>query len=217
MTTRIACLHTADSNVAVFEAARAALGADVALTHTVRPDLLAAAEAAGGLTSEIARRTADALRDLRAGADVVLLTCSTLGAAVDDPALHDMPLDGPPLLRVDAALARAAVQNGGRVVALVAVETTVQPTRAIFEAAAEATGATVEIRLVPDAWAAFKAGDHGRYLELIARAADGALREGATRVALAQASMAGAAQRTTALPRPLTSPAAGLEASVAAA
>ena len=48
----MACLHTAQSNVAVFEAA---CPDGVQLSHAVRPDLLAAAEA-GGLTPAIAAR-----------------------------------------------------------------------------------------------------------------------------------------------------------------
>ena len=41
---RIACLHTAESNVAAFEAA---CPEGMRLSHAVRPDLLAAAEAGG--------------------------------------------------------------------------------------------------------------------------------------------------------------------------
>ena len=74
---RIACLHTAECNVAIFEAARPD---GVSLRHAVRPDLLAAAEA-DGLTPDIAAATAEALAALRDGADAVLLTCSTLGPA----------------------------------------------------------------------------------------------------------------------------------------
>ncbi len=55
---RIACLHTAESNVAIFEAARPD---GVRLRHAVRPDLLAAAEAEG-LTPEIAAATAPTRR-----------------------------------------------------------------------------------------------------------------------------------------------------------
>jgi len=73
---RIACLHTAASNAAVFDAA---CPAGVTLSHAVRSDLLAAAEVAGGLTTEIALETAAALRRLEG--DRVLLTCSTIGAA----------------------------------------------------------------------------------------------------------------------------------------
>jgi len=59
---RIACLHTIGANVAVFDAAAAPLGLTV--EHAVRDDLLKSAEAAGGTTPEIDRRTADALLEL---------------------------------------------------------------------------------------------------------------------------------------------------------
>lgn len=210
----IACLHTAQSNVAVFEAARASLGlAAGALRHEVRPELLAEAERAGGLTPKIKARTGEALLALCDGADAVVLTCSTLGPAAQAVA-DAAPV---PVLRADAALAEAAVRGGGRVVALCAVETTLGPTRALFEGAARATGAEVEVRLVPGAWAAFKAGEHDRYLAMIAQAADAAARGGASRVALAQASMAGAAAPGTTTPPPLVVPAAALRAAVAAA
>jgi hypothetical protein len=74
-TMRIGCLHTADSNVAVFDAAAQALGpARPVLNHEVRADLLLAAEQAGGLTSDIADRTRAALLALCEGNDVVVLT-----------------------------------------------------------------------------------------------------------------------------------------------
>ncbi|AWN48379.1 Asp/Glu racemase [Methylobacterium terrae] len=210
---RIACLHTFDSNAAVFEEALRATGlAGVSLQHTVRADLLAAAEREGRLTSDIAEETVAVLRGLSAQADAVLLTCSTLGPAAE-AAAPDSPV---PVLRVDAALAAEAVKAGGRVVVLCAVETTVEPTRHLFEAAARATGAAVSVEVVPQAWAAFKAGDPERYRELVARAAGAAKAAGATRVALAQASMAGAAALLPETERPLTSPTVGLAAAVAA-
>ncbi len=210
---RIACLHTAESNVAVFETARRDLGlGDVMLHHEVRADLLADAEQAGGLTPEIAARTAEALRTCCDNADAVLLTCSTLG-----PAIANAAAKAPPILRVDAALAEDAVRNGGRVVVLCAAATTLAPTRALFEAAARRIGADVEVRLIPGAWAAFKAGDQEGYHALIVQAADEATAEGASSVALAQASMAAAAKLSQAARPPLTCPAAGLAAAVSAA
>jgi len=213
--TRIACLHTVDSNASVFDEALAATGlTGIHLHHTVRADLLAAAERQGRLTPEIAAETAALLRGLSAEADAVLLTCSTLGPAAE-AAAPDAPV---PILRVDEALATEAVKEGGRVVVLCAVETTVEPTRRLFEeAAARSTGATIEVRVVPQAWAAFKAGDRDRYRDLVAEAAGAARAEGAARVALAQASMAGAAARLPADTRPLTSPTVGLAAAVARA
>ncbi|CAH2602168.1 Asp/Glu racemase [Rhodovastum atsumiense] len=210
---RIACLHTIESNVPVFDAALRASGlVGVELHHVVRADLLADAERAGGLTPDIAARAADALRALCAGADAVLLTCSTLGPAAA------MAAEGAlvPVLRVDAALAAEAVRQGGTVVVLCAVETTVEPTRRLFETAARATGARVVVQVVPDAWDAFKAGQRDRYLEMIARAAGEALRAGATCVALAQASMAGASDLLPVGQRPLNSPLVGLVAAAAA-
>lgn len=63
--------------------------------------------------------------------------------------------------------------------------------------------------LVPGAWALFKAGRFREYHELIAEFADREFVEGADAVALAQASMAGAANLTKRGP-PLTSPSASL-------
>lgn len=213
MTRRIACLHTTASNVEVFEAAARDLDLrdTVTLAHTVRSDLLEEAEKAGGLTAEIAERTRAALLALCDGADAVLLTCSTLGPSIE--ALSGLAV---PILRVDEALAEQAVQDAGKVVALCAVETTLEPTRTLFERVARRTGAHVEARLVPGAWVAFRGGDRDRYLAIVADAADRAVREGASKVALAQASMAGAAGLTRNGEQPLTSPAVGLQAALKA-
>jgi hypothetical protein len=120
-------------------------------------------------------------------------------------------------MRVDAALAAEAVKGGGRIVVLCAVETTVEPTRRLFEAAIRGTDATMSVEVVPGAWAAFKAGEQDRYLKIIADAVTAAMRAGATRVALAQASMAGACGLGDAADRPLNSPVAGLIAAADAA
>jgi len=59
---RIACLHTAASNISVFETAAKALGIGAGvLRHEVRADLLAAAENAGHLSADICASTASAL------------------------------------------------------------------------------------------------------------------------------------------------------------
>ena len=220
----IACLHTAAGNVAVFDAA---CPPGAVLRHTVREDLLRDAEAAGGLTEAITARTAAALEALAVpGIDAVLLTCSTVGPGAARARAAR------PVLRVDAALAAQAMRGGGHVVVLCAVETTVEPTRALFaEAAArlaEATSpqpaagisarpaATFEVRLVPGAWAAFRAGDPARYHALVAEAAEAAFAAGASEVALAQASMSGAVALCRGRP-PLASPEVGLAAALAAA
>ncbi|WDZ78567.1 aspartate/glutamate racemase family protein [Ensifer adhaerens] len=207
----ISCLHTADSNVAVFENAARELGLSGAnLRHTVRADLLRAAEEAGGLTGDIAQQTAAVLSALAAEADAVLLTCSTLGPSVMKAGVATTV----PILRVDAALADKAAATGGKVVALCAVETTIAPTTALFAEAARRSGAALEVRLVEGAWSLFKSGHRDSYLAAIAQAAEAAYVDGASIVALAQASMAGAADHVRNGPRPLSSPAAGLESAM---
>ncbi|SHE97144.1 hypothetical protein SAMN02745157_1344 [Kaistia soli DSM 19436] len=211
---KIACLHTHESNVAGFDVAAAELGLPSGLLlHVVRPELLAEAEKCGGVTDEVSRRTAEALLALAEGADVVLLTCSTLGSAADMAAAEASV----PVLRADAALAAEAVAAGGLVVALCAVATTIAPTTKLFAAAAAWTGATVDIRMVDGAWDLFRAGRREDYLTVIAAAADASYRDGASLVAFAQASMAAAASRVTAGPKPPSSPLAGLRQAVAAA
>lgn len=206
---RIACLHTAAVNIAQYEdAARALALPEGALRHTLRADLLEAAGGAGGMTAAIGAATRDALLALTAGADAVLLTCSTLGEAAEGAA-HRAAV---PILRTDAALAMMAARNGGRVVALCAADTTLGPTSRLFAFAAVRTGAQVETRLIAGAWARFLAGDQDGYLDAVAAAADAAIENGADAVALAQASMTGAAARATRRPAPLCSPAAGLAA-----
>jgi hypothetical protein len=210
---RLVCLHTADSNIAVFDAAARAVGSPtLELTHVVHADLLAAAERDGGLTEAVAAQTQAVLLALSSGSHAVLLTCSTLGPAVDDTlAKQCAPI---PVLRIDAALAQRAVASGGKVVVLCAAPTTLEPTTSLFLQAATGTAAHVDVQLVSGAWDLFKAGDSAAYLATVAAALDSAYANGADIVALAQASMAGAAERVTRGATPLTSPQAGLLAAI---
>lgn len=212
---RIACLHTAESNIVIFETAARALGIALdVLHHEVRADLLAAAEDAGGLTPEIAASTRLALLSLAQRADVVILTCSTLGACVDIEIATTSPV---PILRADGAMASqavAAANADGKIVVLCAVETTVEPTSRLFLQAAQPSGVTVEVQLIDEAWAMFKAGELNQYLSIIAKAAHRAYAEGASVVALAQASMNGVVALMLTGPLPFSSPTAGLSAAL---
>jgi hypothetical protein len=198
----LACLHTAESNAILFEAAAAALpGGALTLTHRVRPDLLR------DPTPATLAEAAALLCALAEGADAVLLTCSTIGGAAaraKDAAC--------PVLRADAALAEAATRRGGLVEVLYAAPTTEGPTRAVFEAAAARTGAQVRLHLVEGAWSLFLAGETEAYHAAIARMA----RDLPGRVVLAQASMAGAAALMPEAP-PLTVPAISVMAAARAA
>jgi hypothetical protein len=198
----IACLHTAESNAPLFEAAASALpGGALRLTHRIRPDLLREP------TPATLAEAAALLRELTQGADAVLLTCSSIGEAATLVASAPCPV-----LRADAALAEAATRAGGLAHVLYAAPTTRAPTQAIFEAAAARTGATLDLRLVEGAWDLFLAGDLPAYHARIAAAAEGL----PGRIVLAQASMAGAAALMNEAP-PLTVPAVSVMAAARAA
>jgi hypothetical protein len=198
----IACLHTAESNTALFDAAAAALpGGAITLLHRVRAELLRRPDAA--TLAEAARE----LEEMGRAADAVLLTCSTIGAAAGLARGARVAV-----LRADAALAEAALRAGGEVTVLYAAPTSEEPTTTLFRAVAERHGATAHIVMVPGAWALFLAGDFPGYHARIAEAARGAH----GRVALAQASMAPAAALLAGAP-PLTVPGTGVMAAARAA
>jgi len=205
---RLGCLHTAAGNVAVLERA-AGEHPGLALHHDVRPELLVAMIAASGLTPSIVHDVRRALERLASACDVVLLTCSSLGAVADEMAKAAPK----PILRIDRALAAAAVADGGRVVVLCTAPTSVEPTGRLFRKAASGTDARIDMRLLPDAWALYCAGDSAGYRRRVADAVADALDDGAARVALAQFSMADAVAPSA---RVLTSPSIGLAAAMAA-
>ncbi|MDL2407666.1 aspartate/glutamate racemase family protein [Rhizobium calliandrae] len=210
----IACLHTAESNIAIYEGAAKQLGLPTdCLLHHVRADLLFAAERAGGLTPEIEAETAAVILRLAQDADAVVLNCSTLGPAASLAADRCEV----PIVRADCALAEYVGKSCGKVTVLCTTETTIAPTTELFEEAAKTTGAEIDVRLIYGAWVLFRAGKQEAYLAGIAEAAEAAYREGAKTVAFAQASMTGAAALLADdYPRPLASPTAALQAAMTA-
>ena len=182
----ITLLHTAQSNVALFDEALIALGLGdrLGLVHVVRPDLLLRVQADGGLTEAVVGQTVDLLTTLALDAQGVALTCSSLGPAVDRLSSARVPV-----IRADAALASAVVFGGGTVAVLYAAPTSKDATGQLFSRAAQATDARIDLRYVAEAWDAFLAGDLAAYVTLIQEEIRRAERSGADRIALAQASM----------------------------
>ncbi|MEZ2220594.1 aspartate/glutamate racemase family protein [Rhizobium sp. RCC_161_2] len=211
---KIACLHTAESNIPIYEDAARELGLPAgALHHHVRADLLLTAERLGGLTTDITTETAHVLLHLAQEADAVVLNCSTLGPAAS-LAAGKSPV---PVIRADDILAERAVKAGSKVIVLCTVETTIDPTTRLFEDAAKKTGADIDVRLIEGAWALFRAGEQEAYLTSIAEAVGVAHREGAKTVAFAQASMTGALRLLSGSAlQPMTGPLVALEAAMTA-
>lgn len=152
-----------------------------------------------GVTADVSERVDRHIRALiDAGADAVLVTCSSIGEAVEAAAASA----GVPVLRVDEPMAREAARiaaeagraggRDGRIAVLATLEATLGPTgRLIERAVAESGGVEVEATVVPGAIEARESGDQARHDELV-RAAAGEAAARADVVVLAQASMAAA-------------------------
>ncbi|MEI6950124.1 aspartate/glutamate racemase family protein [Paraflavisolibacter sp. H34] len=142
----------------------------------------------GELTSGTARRVVDYVGSAEAaGADFILVTCSSIGAAVEAAA----PLTKVPVLRVDQPMADLAVQTGRRIGVVATLPTTLGPTSDLVRRRAAAAGKEIELtsRLCEGAFEALMGGDAARHDAMVADA----LKELSTQVdviLLAQASMA---------------------------
>ncbi|MCQ8227669.1 glutamate racemase [Pantoea trifolii] len=200
----IACLHTAASNIAIFDEAAQSLGmSHGSLSHIVMPHLLAEAELTGGMTAPQQHKLEQLLHSLTPWFDAVLITCSTLGPVADGfhAEGHDCPV-----YRTDRMLADAVHRLPGKSLVLCAAESTLAATRALFCPATLPVEQHPDVQLIPGAWAAFKAGQQEAYLQMIAQAVTDGKQQGANHVALAQVSMAAATRLFSADSQPLTSP-----------
>lgn len=145
--------------------------------------------------ASVDERLEDLVRAARsAGAEAVMLTCSSISA-------YAAPLTarvGIPVLRIDEAMADRAVAAGGRIAVIATLPTTLAPTAALIAERAELAGAGPAIvsEVVEGAFAAVAGGDRATHDELVA-AAITRLAAQADVVVLAQASMASAAAAVT--------------------
>jgi Asp/Glu/hydantoin racemase len=184
----IGFVHTVLSLPATFAALAEELAPETDIFHIVDESLLTVTRKGGVLTPLTRRRVLDhILSAADAGADVVVVTCSSIGPAVD--ASHTFA--SVPVVRIDEAMADEAVRQGPRVGVLATLRTTLEPTAELVErrGAAVDTPVTLVPRLCDGAFEALAAGDRDAHDELV--------REGLKRlvdevdvVVLAQASMA---------------------------
>ncbi len=121
------------------------------------------------------------------GADAVMVTCSSIGPAAAE-ARRVLPF---PVLRVDEAMAEAAVKIGGRIGVAATLRTTLEPTIALLEETAAAAGRSIDVFpvLCDDAFDAVIAGDHERHDTLLSASLLDLIKR-VDVVVLAQASMA---------------------------
>lgn len=208
-------LHTSPVHIATFTRLLAQTDPVIPIRHIVDPSLLDEARAAGHITPQLAQRVADTVRTaLQNDAAVVVCTCSTIGGCAEQA--HQAA--GAAVLRVNRAMAEAAVAVGPRIILAATLSSTLAPTRELLLEVALQAGQLVVITevLCEEAWSRFEAGDHDGYLEEIAKVLRQVAHTGDV-IVLAQASMAGAAERSPDIAIPiLSSPELGVQAAVAA-
>jgi Asp/Glu/hydantoin racemase len=203
-------LHTSDVHVATFRALLAEQAPNLEAVDAVDQTLLIDAQARG-VDDDIRQRLQAKLCALRdRGSAVVVCTCSTLSAAAERLAYSV----GVPVVRIDRPMAERAAAIGGRIAVVVAVQSTLAPTRELLTQCIDESpseGVLIEAPCL-DAWALFEAGDTTGYVDRIA-AHVRRMAEHADVVVLAQASMAAAADQLCDLAVPvLCSPAIAVQA-----
>jgi Asp/Glu/hydantoin racemase len=208
-------LHTSEVHVATFRALLARNAPQLGAVDAVDQPLLEEARARG-IDDDIRQRLETRLLGLHdRGAAVIVCTCSTLGAVAEQ--LTDSV--GVPVIRVDRPMAERAAEIGGRIAVVVAVASSLGPTRALLmDCIAKAPGESTLIESpCVDAWTLFESGDAEGYLVRVAAHARQTA-DDADVIVLAQASMARAADRLTDLAIPvLTSPSTAVQHAAALA
>jgi hypothetical protein len=216
MVSRIAFLHTSPVHVPTFTLLLSSLRADAQATHVVDESLLNLARSLGADHPDVVAQVQSAVRRAaQSGASVVVCTCSTVGHAAESTQCDGQFV----AMRIDRAMADLAVNSGIKVLIVAALESTLEPTRALLANSAVHLGrsCSIETRLVPHAWTLFESGQIDAYLQSICDAVRRAL-PWPDVVVLAQASMAPAAEllHDSGVPV-LASPEWGVRAALAAA
>jgi Asp/Glu/hydantoin racemase len=188
MQKRLAYIHTVTSLPPVFKTLSSELIPDVDIFHLVDESLLQNTIRQNRLSPTTIRRLIDHVASAReAGADLVMVTCSSVGPAVDlAKSMFDIPV-----LRVDQPMADLAVSSGRRIGVAATLQTTLEPTAALIRARATAAGKEVEVisRLCQGAFEAVISGDTARHDALVKAGLQELMAKTGV-IVLAQASMA---------------------------
>jgi Asp/Glu/hydantoin racemase len=188
MTKKLAMIHTVTSLTSTFAALCRELVPDVGVFHIADESLIQNTIQAGKVTPLTARRLLGHMVSAEeAGADMILVTCSSVGRVVE----MARPFLNVPAVRVDEAMADLAVRTGSRIGVAATVLTTLGPTADLIRARAAAHGkqVTVTEMLVQDAFRALLAGDTAKHDALVSAGLT-KLAANSDVIVLAQASMA---------------------------
>jgi Asp/Glu/hydantoin racemase len=186
--TTLGLIHTSATLVPVFQQLCSQYIPQVQVFNIVDDSLIKNVIRNGKLLPVTARRVVDYVASAEAaGADYIMVTCSSIGAAVETAA----GLTKVPVLRVDQPMADKAVQTGVRIGVIATLPTTLAPTSDLVKRRAIAAGKEIELQsvLCEGAFDALMSGDAATHDAMVAAA----LKELVTKtdvIVLAQASMA---------------------------
>ncbi len=184
----LALLHTSPSVAPVFSGLCQKHLPEFRIFHMADESLIQETMRAGRLRKSTARRVVNHVGSaVEAGADAVLVTCSSIGQATRiAQQLFDLPI-----LRVDEAMAEAAVRQACVIGVAATVRTTLDPTLALLREKAQEAGREVKLVecLSEAAFPAILAGDTAKHDALVSKALLEEL-QGVDLIVLAQASMA---------------------------
>ncbi|QDV74429.1 aspartate/glutamate racemase family protein [Botrimarina mediterranea] len=185
---KLGLIHTSATLVPVFADLCSELLPGVETFNIADDSLIKEVIATGRLTPSVSHRVASHVYAAQeAGADQVLVTCSSIGDAVErSAALVDIPV-----LRVDQPMADEAVRIGGKIGVAATLPTTLDPTTDLIRRCAAAAGAAPMIvsRLCDGAFDCLMSGDSEKHDSMVAEALLD-LASTCDVVVLAQASMA---------------------------
>ncbi len=193
---RLGLIHTSATLVPVFAALCKEKLPNVEVFNIADDSLVKGIREAGSLTATIARRVAGYLESAElAGADYIMVTCSSIGPAVEAGA----KLMGVPVLRVDQPMADIAVQTGKRIGVIATLRTTMEPTADLIARRAAKAGKQIELtsKLCEGAFEALMSGDSATHDAKVAAALK-ELSKQVDVIVLAQASMARVVETLTA-------------------
>lgn len=195
MTKKLGLIHTSATLVPVFQELtdKYFVGKDIEVFNISDDSLIKNTIERGVLTPDTSRRVVNYVASAEeAGADVILVTCSSIGPAVEIAAtLVDVPV-----LRVDQPMADKAVQMGSKIGVVATLSTTLDPTSDLVRRRAILAEKEIDLtsRLCEGAFDALMSGNPELHDESVASA----LRELSQQVdviLLAQASMARVAEQ----------------------
>ena len=188
MSQKLALIHTSPTLTPMFRALCAAQMPEVDVFHMVDESLIQDTIRAGRLRGITIRRLLGQIESAEAaGADAVMVTCSSIGPGVAlAQSLFDIPV-----IRIDEAMAEEAVQMGRRIGVAATLRTTLEPTIDLLKAKAAQSGRSIEIipSLAEGAFSAVLAGDVTTHDRILSESLMRDMRE-VDVIVLAQASMA---------------------------